>query len=186
MHIIPYPLLIPLKLREGEDLVSLFQQFLLPSHVRQVHDESHLHHDGAELPQRDGAPGDGLHEERLDGAGAFLLGDEELVVLIDDAVLVHIRAGVQDQERIEAPAPESDGTDVQPITVDEEHPRTGSDAWMSGEDVLAAHESEYTGSGRKEITPEHAATICRVLEAFPGSQVVAFEKNPKPEKEARS
>jgi len=43
---------------------------------------------------------------------------------------------------------------------------------------------EYTGTGRQEITPEHAATICRVLEAFPGSQVVAFEKNPKPDKEA--
>ena len=43
---------------------------------------------------------------------------------------------------------------------------------------------EYTGDGRKEITPEHAATICRVLDAFPGSQVVSFEKNPKPDKEA--
>ena len=43
---------------------------------------------------------------------------------------------------------------------------------------------DYTGNGRKEITPEHAATICRVLEAFPGSQVVSFEKNPKPDKEA--
>jgi hypothetical protein len=44
----------------------------------------------------------------------------------------------------------------------------------------------YTGGDRKEITPEHAATICRVLEAFPGSQVVAFEKNPTPDKEARA
>ena len=44
----------------------------------------------------------------------------------------------------------------------------------------------YTGGDRKEITPEHAATICRVLEAFPGSEVVAFEKNPKPGKEARA
>lgn len=43
---------------------------------------------------------------------------------------------------------------------------------------------DYTGGDRKEITPEHAATICRVLEAFPGSQVVSFEKNPKPDKEA--
>ena len=43
---------------------------------------------------------------------------------------------------------------------------------------------EYTGQDRKEITPEHAATICRVLEAFPGSRVIAFEKNPKPSKEA--
>lgn len=45
---------------------------------------------------------------------------------------------------------------------------------------------EYTGRDRKEITPEHAATICRALEAFPGSQVVAFEKNPKPDKETRA
>ena len=43
---------------------------------------------------------------------------------------------------------------------------------------------EYTGQDRKEITPEHAATICRVIEAFPGSRVIAFEKNPKPSKEA--
>jgi len=43
---------------------------------------------------------------------------------------------------------------------------------------------EYTGRDRKELTPEHAATICRVLEAFPGSQVVSFEKSAKPEKEA--
>ena len=43
---------------------------------------------------------------------------------------------------------------------------------------------DYTGRDRKEITPEHAATLCRVLDAFPGSQVVSFEKNPKPEKEA--
>ena len=43
---------------------------------------------------------------------------------------------------------------------------------------------QYTGRDRKELTPEHAATISRVLEAFPGSQVVSFEKSPKPEKEA--
>lgn len=42
---------------------------------------------------------------------------------------------------------------------------------------------DYTGRDRREITPEHAATICRVLDAFPGSQVVSFDKNPKPEKE---
>lgn len=44
----------------------------------------------------------------------------------------------------------------------------------------------YTGRDRKEITPEHAATICRVLDAFPGSQVVSFDKNPKPEKETEA
>jgi len=43
---------------------------------------------------------------------------------------------------------------------------------------------KYTGSDRKELTPEHAATISRVLEAFPGSRVVSFEKPPKQEKEA--
>ena len=42
---------------------------------------------------------------------------------------------------------------------------------------------EYTGKDRKEITAEHAATICRVLEAFPGSTVVAFHKNPKTDEE---
>jgi hypothetical protein len=34
----------------------------------------------------------------------------------------------------------------------------------------------YTGQLRKEITPEHVATIARVLDAFPGSRVTAFEK----------
>lgn len=36
----------------------------------------------------------------------------------------------------------------------------------------------YTGRPRKEITPEHAATVMRVLSVFPGSRVTAFEKNP--------
>jgi hypothetical protein len=45
---------------------------------------------------------------------------------------------------------------------------------------------EYTGQGRKEITPEHAATICRVIEAFPGSRVVSFEKTPKSDEETTS
>ncbi len=43
---------------------------------------------------------------------------------------------------------------------------------------------EYTGRDRKEITPEHAATLCRVVEAFPGSQVVSFEKPPENDKQA--
>lgn len=43
---------------------------------------------------------------------------------------------------------------------------------------------EYTGRDRKEITPEHAATIARVVEAFQGSEVVSFERIPKPDKEA--
>ena len=42
---------------------------------------------------------------------------------------------------------------------------------------------EYTGQDRKEITPEHAATIARVMEAFPGSRVVSFEKSPQQGKE---
>jgi len=37
----------------------------------------------------------------------------------------------------------------------------------------------YTGKPRKEITPEHAATVMRVLSVFPGSHVVAFEKTSK-------
>ena len=45
---------------------------------------------------------------------------------------------------------------------------------------------EYTEHDRKEITPEHAATISRVMEAFPGSKVVSFEKSPKPDKEAEA
>ena len=43
---------------------------------------------------------------------------------------------------------------------------------------------EYTGTDRKEITPEHAATIARVMEAFPGSKVVSFEKSLQQGKEA--
>ncbi len=45
---------------------------------------------------------------------------------------------------------------------------------------------EYTGRDRKEITPEHAATICHVLQAFPGSQVVSFEKSPKTDEETEA
>ena len=35
----------------------------------------------------------------------------------------------------------------------------------------------YTGQARKELTPEHAATLVRVLSAFPGSRVMSFEKS---------
>ncbi|WP_426747397.1 hypothetical protein VZQ01_07970 [Myxococcus faecalis] len=34
----------------------------------------------------------------------------------------------------------------------------------------------YTGQARRELTPEHAATLVRVLSAFPGSRVLSFEK----------
>jgi hypothetical protein len=37
----------------------------------------------------------------------------------------------------------------------------------------------YTGRERQELTPEHAATIARVLSIFPGSHVVSFEKTAK-------
>jgi hypothetical protein len=37
----------------------------------------------------------------------------------------------------------------------------------------------YTGRERKEITPEHAATLARVMSVFPGSHIVSFEKTPK-------
>ena len=42
----------------------------------------------------------------------------------------------------------------------------------------------YTGKDRKEITPEHAATLHHLLQVFPGSQVVSFDKNPNPDKES--
>jgi hypothetical protein len=37
----------------------------------------------------------------------------------------------------------------------------------------------YTGRERKEITPEHAATLARVMSVFPGSHIASFEKTPK-------
>ena len=43
----------------------------------------------------------------------------------------------------------------------------------------------YTGADRREITPEHAATLARVLSVFPGARVVAFNKPPKPERPER-
>ncbi len=47
------------------------------------------------------------------------------------------------------------------------HSETYGDVWLV---------PSYTGQGRKELTPEHAATIARVLSVFPGSHVIAFEK----------
>jgi hypothetical protein len=35
---------------------------------------------------------------------------------------------------------------------------------------------EYTDQERKEITPEHAATLRLLLDAFPGARVTAFDK----------
>lgn len=43
----------------------------------------------------------------------------------------------------------------------------------------------YTGKPRKELTPEHAATVARVLSVFPGSRVLAFTKSPNPERPER-
>lgn len=45
----------------------------------------------------------------------------------------------------------------------------------------------YTGQARHEITPEHAATLARVLALFPGAQLVGFEKKttPQPERPER-
>lgn len=43
----------------------------------------------------------------------------------------------------------------------------------------------YTGQSRKELTPEHAATVMRVLEAFPGAHVISFEKHSQPERPER-
>ncbi|RJS14239.1 hypothetical protein DRW03_35295 [Corallococcus sp. H22C18031201] len=39
---------------------------------------------------------------------------------------------------------------------------------------------DYTGQARKELTPEHAATLVRVLSAFPGSRVTSFERAAPP------
>lgn len=50
------------------------------------------------------------------------------------------------------------------------HSETYGDVWL----VPA-----YTGRERKEITPEHAATLARVMSVFPGSHIVSFEKTPK-------
>jgi hypothetical protein len=38
----------------------------------------------------------------------------------------------------------------------------------------------YTGQARKEITPEHAATLRLLLDAFPGARIAAFEKTTPP------
>lgn len=43
----------------------------------------------------------------------------------------------------------------------------------------------YTGADRREITPEHVATLARVISVFPGARVVAFHKPPKPERPER-
>ena len=50
------------------------------------------------------------------------------------------------------------------------HSETYGDVWL----VPA-----YTGRERKEITPEHAATLARVMSVFPGSHIVSFEKTAK-------
>lgn len=50
------------------------------------------------------------------------------------------------------------------------HSETYGDVWL----VPA-----YTGRERKEITPEHAATLARVMSVFPGSHIVSFEKTTK-------
>jgi hypothetical protein len=47
------------------------------------------------------------------------------------------------------------------------HSETCGDVWL----VPA-----YTGRDRKELTPEHAATLARVMSVFPGSHIVSFEK----------
>ena len=43
----------------------------------------------------------------------------------------------------------------------------------------------YTGQSRRELTPEHAATLMRVLAVFPGSEVTSFEKSVNPERPER-
>jgi len=36
--------------------------------------------------------------------------------------------------------------------------------------------AEYTGRDRREITPEHAATLRLIVDVFPGARVVAFDR----------
>lgn len=44
----------------------------------------------------------------------------------------------------------------------------------------------YTGQDRKEITPENAATLLRVMAVFPGTELVSFAKpHPQPERHER-
>ncbi len=50
------------------------------------------------------------------------------------------------------------------------HSETYGDVWL----VPA-----YTSRERTELTPEHAATIARVMSVFPGSHIVSFEKTTK-------
>lgn len=59
------------------------------------------------------------------------------------------------------------------------HSETYGDVWL----VPA-----YTSRERTELTPEHAATIARVMSVFPGSHIVSFEKTTKtanPERQER-
>jgi hypothetical protein len=43
----------------------------------------------------------------------------------------------------------------------------------------------YTGADRREITPEHAATLARVMSVFPGARVTAFHKSTNSERPER-
>ena len=45
---------------------------------------------------------------------------------------------------------------------------------------------EYTGDDRNELTPEHAATISRALDVFPGSRVTAFRRRKRKELQVES
>ena len=64
--------------------------------------------------------------------------------------------------------------------------RRGRDVSRTGRAVTSEAYGElwvvprYTGKPRQEVTPEDAATLLRVLSAFPGSRVTAFHKSPAP------
>ncbi|NNB92501.1 hypothetical protein HJC10_00380 [Corallococcus exiguus] len=84
-----------------------------------------------------------------------------------------------------APRPDADATPA--VDVDQLHGFTTDNIESFkalGVEVLLRSETygdvwlvpAYTGRDRKEITPEHAATLARVMSVFPASHIVSFEK----------
>ncbi|MBC7174052.1 MAG: hypothetical protein H5U40_16540 [Polyangiaceae bacterium] len=88
-----------------------------------------------------------------------------------------------------APKPDADATPI--VDVDQLRGFTSEDIdsfKALGVEVLLRSETygevwlvpAYTGRDRTEITPEHAATLARVMSVFPGSHIVSFAKTEKP------
>ncbi|MBM4777540.1 MAG: hypothetical protein GQE15_07530 [Archangiaceae bacterium] len=125
--------------------------------------------------------------------GACALPDEFMCV---EWLKVNGKAPPAPPERTPEPRPVEVGTPAEATAPDEVGPARGftSDDIASfkalGVEVRLRSETygevwlvpAYTGQPRKELTPEHAATVLRVLEAFPGSRVISFEKHTNPER----